>query len=924
MRLLAEDKQRLLSLFSANLQNYRKTLRLSQEQFGDQIGISRQTVSSIERGAYPLNWSTFLSCLLVCSTDQRARKQIFHTFAGDAVVLEFLEGLTRNPSSERQAVLRNRASQLVVASCTIKDDPDYPILEMDASLSAMLWGGADACGSAHYMELVYEADREAVRSILSEKLRREMVVCLEHRVLSVEGEPVMMQCFIRRQKKMMKNGVFEVTMLPVTAETLQKRQISRLIKNLPVGIAAFSYKGKPSRENVPEIYYANDTFYSIIGYTREQLAGIHNNYLTDIIAPHDVREVLRLFDPKHEEHSVAEADFRVNRSDGKMSWVHGRVFVVSRSEESGTFVSCTFTDITERVNAELAMKYQLERYRQVEDASDDYPVGYDVEKDELTLPIQLKHLSIENGVLKDFLKRKIAREWVHPEDYEDFARLCREVLLQGKNGRGEYRVRINEKEYKWYRLSLVAVANADGRIAFIYGRAALIEEEKKIQKESSANRLFINRLTTTDRLTGLYNRAAFCARVQEMLRQPDAEAIHAIVSCDVNDFSYLNEKFGYPAGDRILRDFGAMFLRKGKKCFACRLHSDYFLVYLNAESRDVVFAKIRSWTKVFAEHQRKYFPEIDIQLTHGIYFLKRGEDDLVQAIDNANLARKQAKAEQCKVFCVCTEELRARRSYEQSIAGEIMNAIRDRKIEVFLQPKFALGNREVIGAEALARWKNEDGSYRSPAEFVPILEKTGHISELDFYVYTSVLQTLRRWQKAGVRRIPISVNFSNSRFVSNFDDRIVRLAEQYGVSGQFLELEIDEAILSNRGREMEMLTRLRQLGFRISLNNFGSGSDTLSMLIHAPVNSVKIRKSFLENIGNSERERDYVRCMCEMIASVKKEAVFAGVETEQQEEFLSNCGFTKAQGYLFERPIPIPQFEQKYLHSPAEKNGIAP
>ena len=229
-----------------------------------------------------------------------------------------------------------------------------------------------------------------------------------------------------------------------------------------------------------------------------------------------------------------------------------------------------------------------------------------------------------------------------------------------------------------------------------------------------------------------------------------------------------------------------MFLRKGKKCFACRIHSDYFLIYVNGQTEDQVIAKLRSWSKVFVEHQSKVYPGIDIQLTNGVYFLRRGEHDIALAMDNANLARKQAKADQNSLYCICTDELRAKRSYEQTIAGEIQTAIRDNKIEVFLLPKFSLEGRKVIGAEALARWVNDDGTYRSPADFIPILEKTGHITDLDFCIYTNVLQTLRNWKKKGIPMVPISVNFSkhNSSF-AKFDERISRLAEQYGVDAVF-------------------------------------------------------------------------------------------------------------------------------------------
>lgn len=911
IQLSENEKKRLLSIFSANLPAYRKAMKLSQEEFGDMIGITRQTVSSIERGAYPLTWSIFLSCLLMCSNDHRARKLIYNSYAGDSAILTYLDSLIKDGTVMAADGSRGYARQVYFGVCTIKDEPGYPVVEMDASVEELM--GRDGDSERNYLDMVYEEDRTVVKNILDEKLRKQMVICLEHRVITAEAQIVPVQCFIRRQKKMMKNGLFDITITQVSGEMFRRRQVSGLMEKLPVGVVVFDYQGRPSRDNIPEIYYANDTFYNVIGHTPEQFASIHNNYLVDIIAPHDVRNVQHLFDPKFAEGQVAEADFRINRFDGNVTWVHCSVLVVRRSDETGSFVSCTLTEITERVNAEMSMKYQLDRYRRMEDISDAMQVGYDVDKDELTIPLQLQKSSGLESVLTGLREKDGLKQLVKEEDYESFLGFCRDIIVNNKSGKSEFRLKTVKDGFQWCRLHLVAVSNSEGRVMYVSGRIVVIEEERQIRKERNNDRMLINRLASTDRLTGLYNRTAFRGRIQELLKDPEMSPVHAIIYCDINDFSYINEKYGYPAGDRILRDFGAMFLRKGKHCFACRLHSDYFIIYVNGESQEQVLAKLRSWTKVFVEHQTKEYPGIDIQLTNGVYFLKHGESDIPLAMDNANLARKQAKAEQNKTYCICTDALRAKRNYEQSIAGEIANAIRDNKIEVFLQPKFAMRSREIIGAEALARWKNDDGTYRSPADFVPILEKTGHITDLDFFIYTSVLQMLRRWKKAGARMIPVSVNFSNSTSISGFEERIIRLAEQYGVDSRFLELEINECTLNDRGKEVSMLEKLQSRGFRITVDDFGSGNQSLTMLINAPVNMVKISRTFLKHIGNSKRERDYVRCMCEMIASVRKEAIFAGVETEEQVEFLSNCGFTKAQGYLFERPIPIEQFEEKYL-----------
>ncbi len=908
-----EDKKKLLTIFSKNLPTYRKVMKLSQEEFGDLIGITRQTVSSIERGAYPLTWSIFLSSMFVCSSQPRAKKLVYNSFAGESALSAYLDEMFGDANHSSANASHGVARQVYFGTCTIQDDEEYTIVECDSNVEEMLGIQTHNESPVTYLDCVCEADRETVKRILDERIRKQMVVCLEHRIRNAEGHDVPVQCFVRRQKKMMKNGLFDVTITQVTGEMLKKRRITGLLSTLPAGVALFEFQGKISPDNVPEIYYANETFYELIGHTAEQFASIHNNYFPQIVAPDDQRSVHQLFDNR-EEQSVNSAEFRINRFDGSVAWVHCNALCVSCTEEE-TLISCVFTEITQRINAEINMKHQLDHYRKLEDTSDDIQFGYDIDQDRLSLPRRIGKLLGQEGLYERFMADERVRRHMHPDDFEAFMKLYQSAREEGNNCRGEFRMKLNEGEPQWCRISFVPIKDNEDRVVYIYGRVVPIDEERKIRKEHSNDRMLINRLSSTDRLTGLYNRTAFRARMTEILADPDMDPVHAVIYCDINDFSYINEKYGYPAGDRILRDFGAMFQRKGKKCFACRIHSDFFVIYVNGESKEQVIAKLRSWSKVFVEHQSKFYPGIDLQLTSGVYFMGRGEKDISLAMDNANLARKQAKAEQNRPYCICTEELRHRRSYEQNIAGAIQNAIRDNKIEVFLQPKFSLKSREIIGAEALARWVKEDGTYMSPSDFVPILERTGHITDLDFCIYTNVLQALRKWKKSDIPMVPISINFSkNNRSFLKFDERISRLAEQYGVDGKFLELEINEAMLGKADESVKTsINGLQARGFKITLDDFGSGNSSLSMLINAPINTVKVGRDFLRHIGNSKAEREYVHCMCEMISAVKKEVIFAGVETEEQAEFLESCGFTKAQGYLFERPMPISEFEDKYL-----------
>ncbi|MGN0482115.1 MAG: EAL domain-containing protein [Lachnospiraceae bacterium] len=238
------------------------------------------------------------------------------------------------------------------------------------------------------------------------------------------------------------------------------------------------------------------------------------------------------------------------------------------------------------------------------------------------------------------------------------------------------------------------------------------------------------------------------------------------------------------------------------------------------------------------------------------------------------------------------------------------------KMEVFLQPKFSLTTRKPIGAEALARWIKEDGSIVMPSKFVPMLEKGDRIIELDFYIFERVLMTMQKWREKGYQMLPVSVNFSRKHIQKeNFVSRICLLTEKYSIDHALIEIEITESAVS--GDDTKMMRDMRQLqtaGFKVDMDDFGTGYSSLNMLLKAPIDVVKVDKSFLCDITNSTKDREYVDHLASLIRVADKDIVVEGVETEHQAEILKNCGYTKAQGFLFGEAVPISEFTRKYMH----------
>ena len=267
-------------------------------------------------------------------------------------------------------------------------------------------------------------------------------------------------------------------------------------------------------------------------------------------------------------------------------------------------------------------------------------------------------------------------------------------------------------------------------------------------------------------------------------------------------------------------------------------------------------------------------------------------------------------------IAIYKDEMRKKRDNEIQITGRFYGALQKGELELFLQPKFLLHERKMYGAEALARWRLKSGELMLPAQFIPALENMGYIVDLDFYIFEQLLRVMRKWKKAGRELFTISTNFSRRNFEDGgqgFLERLLELTERYQASPGQIEIEVTESVVAENLRSLkEVLTRLGEMGYRIAIDDFGTGYSSLSVLLEIPADVVKIDKSFTERI-NVEEQRAFVSQMGQFIHSAKEAVIFEGIETEEQLKFLRDCGFLYGQGYLFDKPLPVEEFERKYI-----------
>jgi diguanylate cyclase (GGDEF)-like protein len=426
----------------------------------------------------------------------------------------------------------------------------------------------------------------------------------------------------------------------------------------------------------------------------------------------------------------------------------------------------------------------------------------------------------------------------------------------------------------------------------------------------------IRHMQRRDQLTGLYNYEAFTERVGEILSQPEPGLVYVLEYLDINNFGYVNDNYGYRVGDNALKIFASDARSQSYYRLGCRLYSDFFIFLLADESMEALQQKLEVQHRRFANMQNHQYPSSSMGISSGVFVIENEHFDMELALENAILAWKASKTDRRQAVVLFTPDLRKKRMDEQQVIGEFFEALYRNEFQMYLQPKFVLGKRTVYGAEALARWKKPDGKVLAPAAFLEPLESIGYVTELDFYIFEQLLKTMSRWKHQNRPQIIVSTNFSGRHFNQDgqeFLNRLFHIVSKYDVSPENIEIEITEGVLVKNASVLKYcLNKLRERGFRVAIDDFGTGYSSLSVLTDIPSDVIKMDRSFISE-GLTGVRKKLIAELGKLIGIVEKDIIFEGIETEEQEQLLMNCGFSHGQGYLCNRPIQTSEFENLYL-----------
>ncbi len=408
-----------------------------------------------------------------------------------------------------------------------------------------------------------------------------------------------------------------------------------------------------------------------------------------------------------------------------------------------------------------------------------------------------------------------------------------------------------------------------------------------------------------DHLTGMYNQRGFFKAVTRLVAEnPDKK--YLLVVADINGLGGINDLYSNTGGDMVISYVGKVIEEFADKRGECgRMGAGTFGCLFENTPENI--EQFKADTQLSVAHLGIEYP---LTLKCGLYEMDNMSVSIGRATLYATYAFRTSKDRSRNTYIFYTEKMTKIMSEEAEVTQKMKSAMENGEFTLYLQPKYDHISGHMVGAEVLSRWIKPDGSIVSPGLFIPVFEKNGYITELDRFVWRSSFEMIAKWLAEGHEPIPVSVNISR---VSLIDESIVtvigELKDKYPEARKFIQFEITESAYADNVNEIfARVQSIRDMGFKVNMDDFGSGYSSLNLLKDAPIDIVKLDMGFLRGTDNMDRGNVIISSVVNMTRKLGFDLVAEGVETKEQADMLTEMGCNVIQGFYYARPMPQEDF----------------
>ncbi len=498
---------------------------------------------------------------------------------------------------------------------------------------------------------------------------------------------------------------------------------------------------------------------------------------------------------------------------------------------------------------------------------------------------------------------------IYPDDKLLYDSFCQKIKKSFNDGITEKTLSVNirlcendETPPVWYRID-VHLAGKSGKMEELAGYVRTFETEEIMNIEIQ------DYYTTTD------NPIMFHDMISQRLNAyPDTK--FALIQFDVKRFKLINENYGEDAGTEMLHFITRQLSNFcGKQQMSARMSGDVFMLLTPYTDKDDILKTVSE-----LQLNLKGFREYSYEFVFGIYQIDDRSISVRTMCDCAAMARQSIKKNALESIAFYDKGMQNAIKERKFIESHMNEALKNNEFIIYLQPKFSISSGEAIGYEALVRWQSPERGMIYPDSFIPLFEENGFITKLDAYVWECACMVLRDWIDRHLSPLPISVNVSRANLDDEtFLDVLDGLIEKYSLPKHLLELEITESIENDA--TLRMTEKIKEHGFVLLMDDFGSGYSSLNTLQDTRFDVLKLDREFFSTHMSNERGKKIIMHTISMSKDVGLGLIAEGVETDDQAQFLEDCGCDTAQGYLYAKPMPVQEAE-KYLKDTAKSKPV--
>jgi diguanylate cyclase (GGDEF)-like protein/PAS domain S-box-containing protein len=741
---------------------------------------------------------------------------------------------------------------------------------------------------------IYSDDRDKVRDQAIRCLKRESFEPYEYRFINKDNE---LRYILETVTSIIFKGERATlgSFMDITERKMMEEKYRSILENIQEGYFEVDLAGN--------FTFLNDSVCRVLGYSREELMGMNNQHYTT-----DKETAQKVFQAFHQVYttgvSLKEFGWNITRKDGNKRYVEGSISLLKDSSGKAIGFRGVSHDVTERKQAEKALRRSEEKYRSILENIQEAYFEVDLAGNFTFYNDSLCRLT---GCSREELTGANYRQFSNEEMSQKAFKAFNKVFSTAEPIEGfDWQIMRKDGSKRYIEASVSLQKKSSGQPNGFKGVIRDITERKRIEQE-------LNYLATHDALTALPNRLMFSQLLDHSIQSAQRNKKQlAVFFIDLDRFKTINDSLGHEAGDKLLKEMALRFKQSLRNVDVIgRLGGDEFIILIE-DFNDLHQVEILAH-KILATVIKPIIlmnEECRITASIGISIYPKDGQDEQSLMKNADIAMYFAKEDGKNNYKFYSENIQSIASERLSIETNLRRALERNELSLNYQAKLDLRTRAITGVEALLRWYNPYLGSITPTQFIPIAEETGMIVSIGRWVLKTACAQNIAWQRQGLPHVCMAVNLSLRQLMDeNLVEDIRTTLKETGMAPNLLELEITESmVMHNPARLISLLTKIKEIGVRIAIDDFGTGYSSLAQIKNFPIDTLKVDRSFIRDIPQDTENKAITEAIITMGKTLSLVVVAEGVETKEEENFLREQVCDEMQGFYFSKPIEPDRF----------------